>query len=87
MASNVSTVFMRGIHQKSVSWARLSRWEESNSHHRIVPNTQRVWCFNGSPAFSEHVQTDVHTCFIRRPAAEYATQKPDGNLTRLSPPV
>ena len=27
----------------------------------------------------------VNTYFIRRPAAEYATQKPYGNLTRLSP--
>ena len=28
----------------------------------------------------------VHTYFIKYPAAEYATLKPDGNLTRLSPP-
>ena len=28
----------------------------------------------------------VHTYFIKYPAAEYATPKPDGNLTRLSPP-
>ena len=28
----------------------------------------------------------VHTYFIRCPAAEYATPKPYGNLTRLSPP-
>ena len=28
----------------------------------------------------------VHTYFIRRPVAEYATRKPDGNLTRLSLP-
>ena len=27
----------------------------------------------------------VHTYFIRHPAAEYAAQKPYGNLTRLSP--
>ena len=27
----------------------------------------------------------VHTYFIRRPAAKYATPKPYGNLTRLSP--
>ena len=26
----------------------------------------------------------VHTYFIKYPAAEYATPKPDGNLTRLS---
>ena len=35
---------------------------------------------------SEHVQVYVHTYFIRCPAAEYVTRKPDGNLTRLSPP-
>ena len=29
----------------------------------------------------------VHTYFIRRPAAECATPKPYGNLTRLSPRV
>ena len=29
----------------------------------------------------------VHTYFIRHPAAEYATPKPYGNLTRLSPRV
>ena len=28
----------------------------------------------------------VHTYFIKYPAAEYATPKPDGNLTRLSLP-
>ena len=28
----------------------------------------------------------VHTYFIKYPAAEYATPKTDGNLTRLSPP-
>ena len=28
----------------------------------------------------------VHTYFIKYPAAEYATPKPDGNLTRISPP-
>ena len=28
----------------------------------------------------------VHTYFIKYTAAEYATPKPDGNLTRLSPP-
>ena len=28
----------------------------------------------------------VRTYFIGCPTAEYATQKPDGNLTRLSPP-
>ena len=44
-------------------------------------------CLNGSPPFSEHVPIYVHTYFIRRPAAEYATQKPDGNLTRLSLPT
>ena len=27
----------------------------------------------------------VHTYFIKCPVAEYATPKPDGNLTRLSP--
>ena len=27
----------------------------------------------------------IYVHFIRRPAAEYATQKPYGNLTRLSP--
>ena len=41
---------------------------------------------NGRPAFAEHVPIYVHTYFIRCPAAEYAIQKPDGNLTRLSPP-
>ena len=29
----------------------------------------------------------VHTYFIKYPAAEYATPKTDGNLTRLSPHV
>ena len=29
----------------------------------------------------------VHTYFIMYPAAEFATPKPDGNLTRLSPRV
>ena len=29
----------------------------------------------------------VHTYFIKYTAAEYATLKPDGNLTRLSPRV
>ena len=40
-------------------------------------------CFR--PAFAERVPIYVHTYFIRRLAAEYAIQKPDGNLTRLSP--
>ena len=39
-----------------------------------------------SNAFAEHIPIYVHTYFIRRPAAEYAVQKRDGNLTRLSPP-
>ena len=34
--------------------------------------------FNGNSSISEHI--------IRRSAAEYATQKSDGSLTRLSPP-
>jgi len=37
------------------------------------------------PAFAERVPIYVHTYFIRRLAAECAIQKPDGNLTRLSP--
>ena len=41
--------------------------------------------FQNSSAFSEHVPIYVLTYFIRLPAAEYATQKPDGNLTRPSP--
>ena len=42
---------------------------------------------NRRHAFAEHVPIYVHTYFIRCPAAEYAIQKPDGNLTRLSPPA
>ena len=38
------------------------------------------------PAFPERIPIYVHTYFIRRPVAEYAIQKPDRNLTRLSPP-
>ena len=38
---------------------------------------------NGSLALAERVPIYVHTYFIRCPAAEYAIQKPDGNLTRL----
>ena len=45
--------------------------------------TWRAWHFNRSPAFSEHVPIMF---FIRYPAAEYATPKPNRNLTRLSPP-
>ena len=39
------------------------------------------------PAYAEHVPIYVHTYFIRCAAAEYAIQKPDGKLTRLSPHV
>ena len=42
--------------------------------------------FNTSPTFSKHVPVYVHIYFIRHPVAEYATQQPDGNLTRLSLP-
>ena len=44
----------------------------------------RAWRFNGSLRFRTR-PIYVHTYFIRRPAAEYATRKPYGNLTRLSP--
>jgi len=43
-------------------------------------------CLHRRPAFAERVPIYAHTYFIRRPAAEYAIQKPDRNLTRLSPP-
>ena len=43
-------------------------------------------CFKRQrPALPERVSIYVHTYFIRRLAAECAIQKPDGNLTRLSP--
>ena len=35
----------------------------------------------------QHIPIYIDTFLIRLPAANYATQKPDGNLTRLSPPV
>ena len=41
---------------------------------------------NERPVFAERVPIYVHTYFINRSAAEYAVQKRDGNLTRLSPP-
>ena len=42
--------------------------------------------FRDRPAFADRVPIYVHTYFIRHPAAEYAIQKPDENLTTLSPP-
>ena len=43
--------------------------------------------FNGRQPFQTVTHPNhVHTYFIKYTAAEYATPKPDGNLTRLSPP-
>ena len=46
---------------------------------------RRASRFNGSQPFRTR-PNHVHTYFIKYTAAEYATPKPDGNLTRLSPP-
>lgn len=72
-----------------------------NSNHLLKPNTPKTsWCVNWlsdkwsydvvwrpwSSAISEHIPIYVHTYFIRLPTAGCATQKPDWNLTSLSPP-
>ena len=50
-----------------------------------LPFWHVVWR-DRKPAFAERIPIYVHTYFIRCAAAEYAIQKPDGNLTRLSLP-
>ena len=47
--------------------------------------TWRVQPYNESSAFLEHVPVYVKTYFIRYLAAEYVTQKPDGNFNQTPP--
>ena len=55
----------------------------TNGGARLPFLASAVWR-DRRPAFAERVPIYVHTYFIRRADAEYAIQKPDGNLTRLS---
>ena len=47
--------------------------------------TWRMQPYNESSAFSEHVPVYAKTYFIRCPAAECVTQKPDGNFNQTPP--
>ena len=64
-----------------ISWPVSDEWRCTVAFFGMLLGERVV---KGSPTFSEHVPIYVPTYFIRHSVAEYATQKPHGNLTRLS---